>query len=389
MKKFFYLAMATALMVSCDNTTVDDLNGTNETNKLKAQYSKVFTDEFGKIDSKHTWGFSVLDNTNTLEFATKAANPNSNMYANFVVVPADITTKEVEKVVDAFKNATGVSSENVNWSDFFVQQVYKGVDVYKAKNNQDVNGSDLMNHLYAGNDHIFNFNDGLGQMILMQSSSTESFSYDNSCDAQRHYEYLILEVDGSYYVGFDFCANGQNPNQQVESDGVYTDWIVKISPAQYKNPTSSCRIMCEDLGTIGDFDFNDCVVDVAIIDNEAVVTLQAAGGTMPIFIGDNKHEVHELFGVDVKTMVNTGSVKKAPVIFRIAKPESNNAKDLNIIINNTKVNISYEIVAPTGSAPQKIAVPVTVNWTSERENIKAKYPKFVDYVSDQNVKFWE
>lgn len=71
---------------------------------------------------------------------------------------------------------------------------------------------------------------------------------------------ILYNILGAYYVGFDFEATGQNPNQQVAADGYYSDWIVKISPAVY---TNAYRIIAEDLGDSDDFDFNDVVFDVA------------------------------------------------------------------------------------------------------------------------------
>jgi hypothetical protein len=37
-------------------------------------------------------------------------------------------------------------------------------------------------------------------------------------------------IDGQYYVGFDFEATGDNPNQQETRDYIFNDWIIKICP---------------------------------------------------------------------------------------------------------------------------------------------------------------
>ena len=71
------------------------------------------------------------------------------------------------------------------------------------------------------------------------------------------------------------------------------------------------HVMAEDLTAEdpGDLDFNDVVIDV-IRENATQVTirLQAAGGTLPLRInGDDDWEVHTLFDVDTKCMVNTGT----------------------------------------------------------------------------------
>jgi hypothetical protein len=71
------------------------------------------------------------------------------------------------------------------------------------------------------------------------------------------------------------------------------------------------HVMAEDLTAEdpGDLDFNDVVIDVIRQSATQVkIRLQAAGGTLPLRInGDNNWEVHLLFGVDTKCMVNTGT----------------------------------------------------------------------------------
>lgn len=72
---------------------------------------------------------------------------------------------------------------------------------------------------------------------------TDQFGYDNSIDSKAHYEYIIIEVDGAYYICFDFYASGSNggpnKNMDVERDWIFNDWIVKISPAYHKGEMPS------------------------------------------------------------------------------------------------------------------------------------------------------
>ena len=147
----------------------------------------------------------------------------------------------------------------------------------------------------------------------MLNSSTYSFAYYNSIDSKFHETYIIVDgatisedLSGFYYVGFDFYANGDNPsnkNMIVDRDYIFNDWIIRISPAYLKNTK---RIIAEDLGLLHtDFDYNDVVFDIGLSNDwiqqlnsnklVAHITLQAAGGTYPLYICDK--EVHELFGV--------------------------------------------------------------------------------------------
>ena len=59
------------------------------------------------------------------------------------------------------------------------------------------------------------------------------------------------------------------------------------------------RIMCEDLGNIGDFDFNDVVFDATIMNDGSInIIIHASGGTLPITVADRP--------VTLGTMMNTG-----------------------------------------------------------------------------------
>lgn len=219
----------------------------------------------------------------------------------------------------------------------------------------------------------------------MENSGTLDFAYHNSTDSKYHNEYIIIpgaEIDASlagyYYVGFDFYAHGTdiypaNKNMDVERDWVFTDWIVRISPAEF---IGSQRIFVEDIITSADlskvqssdWDFNDAVFDAFIIYDEwnpgntcAVITLRAAGGTLPLTVAGK--EVHELFGVSQKTMVNTGAAggaEKAPVQFRLTKDEiiSANANDIKVVVTDAKGQ-KIELTAKVGEAEVVLILQVT------------------------------
>lgn len=103
---------------------------------------------------------------------------------------------------------------------------------------------------------------------------------------------IAAESDGCNYIGYN----------EGEGGGDFTPNYVYYA--------------FEDLGAIGDFDFNDVVIRVSVpnADGYSAVTLMCAGGTLPVQViygtGDNVmnlgSEVHSVFEVDVKTMVNTG-----------------------------------------------------------------------------------
>ena len=252
----------------------------------------------------------------------------------------------------------------------------------------------------------------------MYNSNTNKFGFKSSEDnGHVFYNFRMEEIDGSYYVGFDFEAAGQNPSEQVARDYVYDDWIVKIVPGRGVTPPARVRVMAEDLGTMSsDFDYNDVVFDILFVEEngsyKADIILQAAGGTLPLYIGEgegNTYEVHALFGVDTDVMVNTNATARglkgrdnlAPVPFTVNLPSGKNyatmkAEDavdaLNIVVkvgNNTihlTPKASYENYS---NAPKMIVAPVGTEWVDERVLISKIYTKFVDWITDETVKWWE
>lgn len=168
------------------------------------------------------------------------------------------------------------------------------------------------------------------------------------------------------------------------------------------------RIIAEDLNVHDidgdkseddtDFDFNDIVLDVALVDGGAKCILQAAGATLKIRINkDNNLEVHKLFNVDQGVMVNTNATKKGlkgadnltPVEFDITGSFSD-VRDIPIQVERNKgLNVWIELKAPPGDAASKICVANDFVWPDERESLKAKYPGFINYVRDNlNVDSW-
>ena len=398
------LAIAAGAVTFNSSCSSNDVPSYDPSAEKTALYQENFVKTFGNIDPKNDWGFG--QDIPCAPKPTKVANANANEWGGYVEVPAPLTEAQIATVTNWFKSNPNPQGIAVNWSDFFVQQV-SSTDYGKN-----------MDKLTCGKaeDHINNFNGGDGstngnvcywqdpndqnhrlyrsdKIQFMVNSSTECFGYHESrgtFNQQYNDKYVIIpgsmidsSVDGMYFVGFDYnSSKGPNSPENIDADGYYNDWIVKITPGLY-TPKGQ-RIMCEDLGTTADFDFNDIVIDLyndwsgypGNWGGATIVTVRAAGGTLPATVAGK--DIHKLFGVDTKDMVNTG-IKTAPVaIFRI--PQVNNAKDIQIMVGND--GSTWELKTATGAAPQKILVPSTTKWSKEYKNIMKSYPNFEKYVQD-------
>ena len=159
-------------------------------------------------------------------------------------------------------------------------------------------------------------------------------------------------------------------------------------------PTYYYYYAFEDLGAIGDFDFNDVVLRLSAPDNgTSTVELVAAGGTLPVQVTYNGanlgNEVHQEFNVDVTTMVNTGYEKKDFVTLgtvNIADDADMSNLPFGIVVtgnDGVSVKVARE-VDHKGTAPLMIVVSGYTTetnsgkwfWAREHVNINTAYPQF-------------
>lgn len=413
--------------------------------EYKNSFEETFCADGQTIDPTHNWGFEELQVKGQTKSLTRAVNANSNEWEKSYNVPTAITSTEAEYVYNYFvaHSSDKQGQVSLNYTDFFVQHVWKGTDSYETVDqngakHQVVGGNQMDKLCAANNDHVNNFNACTGSIMLMVNSSASSFSYEDSWGdrgkedgnySKSRNKYLILNIPGyGTYLGFDY-ETYKNDGQRHEGDGVYTDWIIKVSdaskdasgtindapsgetpeqpgqtePEETWSETKSVRVMCEDLGAIGDFDYNDVVFDVMYLvkDNDptqirARITVLAAGGTLPLYVAG--HEVHELFGVtDSRQMINTNNANRPGynkiqnIVDRAAQTfyidvTSTNPNDIPVVVHNNGQEIT--LTSEIGTAPGKICVPVTVNWSNETEPISVVYSKFRVWVSDKSVRFW-
>ena len=421
MKKILFVGITALAMASC---THDDYAPVSK----QEQYQAVFEKEFGAVNPNVNWGFTpqqvfTFDKDGKL-IGTRAANPNSNQWADYLTVPTKLTDAQKEVVRKWFQNNPNPKGLEVNWSDFFVEQVYKGgkktegsqsPETYDILRNDvstgsKVTGSNHMDWLACGSkkDHVYNFNGADGDIMYMYDSSTDCFGFHESY-GDKYYDdsYVLISGDqidpsvaGMYFVGFDYKTEKyDNGNLEVRPDEYYSDWIVRIAPA-LSAPGKAKRVMVEDLfdsdlkyAKTSDWDFNDAVFDVRFDNvnnqNYAVITLHAAGGTKYLTIGgegDKGVEVHKALGVETGTMVNTvkdQGVTRPVAIFRI--PVAANVNNAN----NIPVYVGSQILeAQHGKATQKLCAPTSTRWMQERKEFRLTYDKFKGYVNHNTPEDW-
>ncbi len=227
MKKYLMTVMAAValgwLFTSCSNDV--DLSGGNtaEFNVVK-NYEDAFITRFGQPHENQTWGFG--ETASETRAMTRGHNANANEWADpdkaygGWLVPDPLEDGQKLRVRKYFQYNQYPGGTSCDYTDFFVQQVYKGNpstkgpysdEQYQSANGGWVVGSDHMDHLTAGSihDHINNFNYGdysgggtvtvldngqhvnggsthQDQIMLMVNSQTDCFGYWNSDGSLGH-----------------------------------------------------------------------------------------------------------------------------------------------------------------------------------------------------------
>lgn len=213
-------------------------------------------------------------------------------------------------------------------------------------------------------------------------------------------DYLLSVNDGDYPVldlqGLE-CADGTfsvSPNP--DGCGAVVDTVIIIIS---DNPHINSYAF-EDTKK-GDYDMNDVVLKVYETqdgDNTNYnIKLVAAGATLNLEIRlydyvddentnyygsdyqvlsyDNKTEIHEMFGVDAGTMVNTGagaSVKNFPVI-TIPKGTRGNNNPAKLRLAIWSQSQGEMRLAGAGQAPFGVVIPEDWKWPTERTRITSAY----------------
>ena len=381
----------------------------------------------------------------------------------------DISNYERAYVYWWFSTHQWPQTLEVRWSEFFVENVWgqpehgnvtgdpqstpyfgpftMGVDFMQILDIDKIpanspydhpikNEADALTHGIgdAGADYedINNFNAAGGakeQVMYAYDVSSEDWFYREShgTSLKDHNNWTIQYINGNYYLAYDYWSQKKNGDNYagdnyslIKPDGYYNDWIIKLSSGKHIVDSYTRRIMCEDLGNTFDWDFNDLVFDVTIYNGNygngssgyyAQITLQAAGGTLPIYIGqkDQAHEAHFLFGVESNVPVNVdaaGGVNRPAVVFHLPLDNSYQISEQTI---NGKLVLTFDpnqipiyvtrddmpdpanavkLTTEKGKAPQKFACPCDTYWMKEFKNIEgienkqiAGHPNFAQWVA--------
>lgn len=314
-------------------------------------------------------------------------------------------------VSDHYLTLQELKNELGDLSNYYVQQIYK--NTRSNPQHKDFGKLYAYNHISNAWEYVEGFEAGKAEhadFIVKQNKKisgytlmagmgnpTESdlnFLQWNYKDYPNDYDsdYKILKIEGDYYIGMNDLHASSNNHQEVGEGADYCSWIIRIAKAQPTTTTipeiKQARIFCEDMGNIGDFDFNDLVFDAVVKSNNDIeITVLAAGGIYDYTIDG--------VAVTLGEMTNTGVNEADRQTFTIKangrQPKYSNFKDIPIVVypkGQEAALYHYELNAEPNEAPQKFCTYVDVEWADEYVNIKRVYPKFQQWVNTYTPAEW-
>lgn len=403
MKKCMFKGMALLTMgfafVACSHESVYNENAANES--VTNEYKAAFEQKYGKVDPNQSWDFTNTSSqaktrgneayTNKYEYPinlhkTHASNDKEYIHSVNYNKAEDNTGYKIwnpnlsVQLWPTFSHATPDTDPGVNYSYYHLGVVYNGVeeDITANINTKynfwyDITGYNNLNH-NSGRTVNTKSASGLYWVAYPTAPNTNQAgkTFNNQVKAAlttpgNKYtinDYKEVKVNGRTYWCFDCNA-----------DGIYSDVICLVIDAD-PLPVWK-RYMIEDLGSVGDFDFNDIVVDV-IQDknNDQKAIVRAMGGTLDftLNIGSTEPWTKSGAGFNVGTMYNTKPTPKWDeelAVFDVKGwiPSENN---ITVTVKN-KENSNVIITIPfpkKGEVPMIIAViPPLYDWMLERVSL--------------------
>ena len=232
MKKYLMTGMAAlalcAAFTSCskgEDLYDENLIEKNGVEKIKADYEAAFIATFGQPAPNQDWGFG------STQASTRAENKNLNQWGDPAQnggkawdVPPALTDEQKLRVRLYFQYNPRLTYIAPTYTDFFVQQVYKGnpntagpnsAEEYYRVNTEKFTGSDEMDYLFCATEttHINDFNNGewnngTALPVLDTGANTNDYKGDHEIKGVSHLDQITLMVNSSAaYIGYGVSSD--------------------------------------------------------------------------------------------------------------------------------------------------------------------------------------
>ena len=381
-----------------------------------AMYEQAFINKFGSIAEDHDWGFGQTTGSSAATRAAIAGSDDKEYDCGFYV-PDDIVPDKNGKIANLceaeFNKTTGTTTPEFVFDNYWLlhlnaaQGDHSKMSQLQAFDSNAKNGTgdwiDVTNFKKGKNESIKYFKantktKGATLMVNMggkgdPNHGNKLFRWleittqkDGSKDTTFHYDYKFLQCN---------VAHGNKKLNEMVL-GFYGGnhwWLIVVKAANPTNPINYVveegRIMCEDLGTKenSDFDFNDILFDAKRYYNGTIyIRILAAGGKLPISVAGKKVDIGEMTNTGVNVNENLQEIIIEPK--SDGQPVYSSIKDIPVVVTPGGDAKPYELNTTNGKAPQKICCPINTHWAEEYVGIDKAYTKFANWVKTNDSQKW-
>jgi hypothetical protein len=249
---FFMLSfLGGSLMTSCSS---DDETVSHQTEALgikpaKAPEFSISSNGYDLASSRAGLTRAVVTSVGTFSYYKVQDNNIPDTYKS--AIPAAVTDNEktyVKEYIKEHPDEASVAFYNIN---YFVQYAGSSYDTYTAtdQNNatQYITGSNHMDQIEINGQKLNDYNSSYGPDALCLNLPLTNPAYHDSygdVDQTKYDAYKIYKITYNdkvgYYLGFDYKTK-KNDGEEVDGDGVYNDYVIKLTPADdttYGNGTT-------------------------------------------------------------------------------------------------------------------------------------------------------
>jgi hypothetical protein len=337
-------------------TTLKNFGHINVTQNFNAKGGKVYNNCFMRINNSDDFGnFFLADNT---QFEATGE-------LRFGSETITLGKSSIFKVKDFYNNWGTVQGPTAD-SDDLSEYAYIKIDKFTFKN--------FDTYHYAGN------------YVIDPGDITLDPSHITKCAIAK--TGVVLADLNVTSPGEDECIGTVDVTEMTPEE---------VEEEEEKEEYDYVYFAFEDLGSIGDYDFNDVIVKLSATANdwEFKVQLVAAGGTLPVAVANRYSwetsggiiwdDVHGADAFNTPDVVNVGTdtfisnypTKIIPREWQ-GEPASGFSKLLIIVQNEsgTSQQLASTIVysqSTTGEAPQCLKIPAGWKWPKEFVNICKAY----------------
>ncbi len=255
-----------------------------------------------------------------------------------------VSQAEYEFVIQYIKNNPEKGSTECNLESYFMQNVGSSYNVYHTTDwngaSHQMTGGNQMDYLKINGIHMNDYNAHWGPRVLVLNNPVTGNggpSYHDSygdTDQQKHNKYRFYKITyngvTSYYLGFDYATHKNSGNEDHPGDGIYNDWVVKLTPADGSPVTTE-----ETTPATPTEPENPSVEPTT-----PVTPITVSNGEVEVNLSVNKTKENDDY-IASKTSIHVRAITDVEMFIPVKAEYYCDADDMNIVLSNRLGNLKY------------------------------------------------